>query len=126
MANQTTEHTAWDCDRLKCGIPVPADQRKILRSGAGLSTLQQSCVQTHLIADVERLTGEIDERARLAEQREELEVTQQADVKALTEQLDEARVVMRHYVDHVRSHGHADSDAEAMEILLGAGAEEKE
>ena len=42
---------------------------------------------------------------------------------ALQEALDEARVVMRHYVDHVRSHGHADSDAEAMEILLGAGAE---
>ena len=48
-----------------------------------------------------------------------------ADVEALTKQLDEARVVMRHYVDHVRSHGHADSDAEAMEILLGAGAEEE-
>ena len=55
VANQTTEHTAWDCDLLKCGIPVPADQRKILTSGAGLSALQQSCVQTHLIAQVDAL-----------------------------------------------------------------------
>ena len=97
VAEPTTEHTAWDCDQPKCGIPVSADQRKILTSGAGLSALQQLRVQSHLIAQVE----------------------------ALTEQLDEARVVMRHYVDHVRSHGHADSDAEAMEILLGAWAEEK-
>ena len=74
-----------------------------------------------LIEQVERLTVERDgvwaaSVANLAES--------QAEVKALTKQLDEARVVMRHYVDHVRSHGHADSDAEAMEILLGAWAEE--
>ena len=102
VAEPTTEHTAWDCDQPKCGIPVSADQREILTRGAGLSALQQLRVQSHLIADVERLQGEIDERARLAEQREELEATLQADVKALTEQLGEATGLLGRLNDRLR------------------------
>ena len=99
--------------------PTTAEERAAWPIFGGLPTVKE---QIHrLIADVERLEAErggvwAASVASLAES--------QADVEALTKQLDEARVVMRHYVDHVRSHGHADSDAEAMEVLLGAGAEE--
>ena len=102
MANQTTEHTAWDCDRLKCGIPVPADQRKILTSGAGLSALQQLRVQTHLIAQVERLEGELglikpayEASSKQANEALIENVKLQAKVKALTKQLEKNRKLLR-------------------------------
>ena len=82
---------------------------------------------SRLLADVERLTDDVLSWAKLCNlarmDMNALKDQHQADVKVITKWQDEARVVMRHYVDHVRSHGHADSDAEAMEILLGAGAE---
>ena len=41
----------------------------------------------------------------------------------IAEALEEAQTVMRHYVDHVRSHQLADADATAMEMLLGERVE---
>ena len=65
--------------------PTTAEERAAWPIFGGLPTVKE---QIHrLIADVERLTVEIDERARLAEQREELEATLQAEVKVLTEHM---------------------------------------